>query len=293
MYPAAFEYLAARSFEEAVDALMRLGSGAKILAGGASLIPLMKLRLAEPTHLIDINTVPDAAFIREGAGVLAIGALAREVDVEESAIVRERLPILVDTTAVIADPIVRNMGTVAGNLAHGDPANDHPATMVALGASLVLLGPGGRRELPVAEFFLGLFETAADPAEVIVEIRIPLPSAATGGAYVKLERQVGDYALAGAAAVVRLESDGTIGAARLVLTNAGATPIRATGAEPLLEGTRPTAAVLRDAAAAASADIEPWADLRGSSAFKARLAGVAASRALRTAIHRAGGTVHD
>lgn len=289
MYPAAFEYVPVRSFDEAVEALVRHGPGAKVLAGGASLIPLMKLRLAEPSHLVDLNRIANAAYVREAAGVIAIGPLLREAELAASPLVREQHPILLDATSVIADPSVRNMGTVVGNLAHGDPANDHPAVMLALGAEVDVLGPNGRRTVPAAEFFVGLFETALEPEEVAVELRVPAPAPGSGGAYVKLERQVGDFGMAAAAAVVRLD-DGLISEARIALTNAGPTPVRASAAESALAGRAPgDEEAIATAAAAARDGIEPWADLRGSAELKRRLAGVAVERALRRAIRRARG----
>ncbi|HET7026226.1 MAG TPA: xanthine dehydrogenase family protein subunit M [Candidatus Limnocylindrales bacterium] len=289
MYPSAFEYLAVRSFDEAIEALGRFGAGAKVLAGGASLIPLMKLRLAEPSHLVDINRIPDASYVRDADGGLVLGPLLREADLEASPLVRERFPILLDTTRVIADPIVRNMGTVVGNLAHGDPANDHPAAMLALGAELILAGPTGRRSVAVDDFFVGLFETALAADEVVVELRIPAPSRRSGGAYVKFERQVGDFGMAGAAVVVSLDEASCVAEARIALTNAGPTPIRATAAEALLAGRSVDDDLVRATGEAARQDIEPWADLRGGSEFKRRLAGVAVERALRTAVARARG----
>jgi carbon-monoxide dehydrogenase medium subunit len=291
MYPAPFDYLAAGSIEEAVDALRRLGPGAKILAGGASLIPLMKLRLAEPSHLIDINRIPNAAFLDELDGGLAIGPLVREADLDGPVAIRERFPILIDTSSVIADPIVRNMGTVVGNLAHGDPANDHPATMLALDAVLGVAGPGGRRTVAIDDLFVGLFETTIAADEVVVELRIPKPPPRSGGAYIKFERQVGDYAMAGAAVVVALDDRSRIASARIALTNAGPVPVRARGAEELIIGQDITDELVRAAGDASRQGIEPWADLRGSAEMKRRLAGVAVERALRRAFARARGEV--
>lgn len=286
MYPAAFAYAPASSFAEAVALLAGLGPGAKLLAGGCSLIPLMKLRLAEPAHLVDLGRVPAADHVEERDGELRIGALAREATIERSPVVAARYPILADAAAVIADPLVRNMGTLGGNLAHGDPANDHPAVMLALRATIVALGPDGERTIAADEFFVDLFETALGPHEVLTEIRIPRPAAGSGAGYVKFERQVGDFAIAAAAAAVRLE-DGRIADASIALTNAAPTVVRAATAEAALAGRLPDDAALRDAAAAAREAIEPWADLRGSPAVKRRLAGVAVERALRLAIGRA------
>jgi len=286
MYPNAFEYSAAASFKEAVARLAELGSEAKVLAGGCSLIPLMKLRLAEPAHLVDIGRVPDAAYMREVDGELRIGALTREADVERSPLIATRSPILADASSVIADPLVRNMGTVGGNLAHGDPANDHPAVMLALRATIVALGPEGERTIPADDFFIGLFETALEPGEILTEIRIPAPPTGSGGAYVKFERQVGDFAIAAAAVAVRLE-DGQVADASIALTNAGPTVIRASAAESALAGRAPDDGSLRDAAAAARDEAQPWPDVRGNAEMKKRLAGVAVERALRLAIRRA------
>src|SRR5215475_1345238 len=194
MIPAAFEYHAPTSLAEATGLLARLGDDAKVLSGGQSLIPLMKLRLASPPHVIDINGIPGLTGIREMDRVLRIGALTRESELEESALVRDRYPLLYETSRVIADPIVRNLATVGGNLAHGDPANDHPATMLALGADVVAVGPKGERRVPVASFFTGPFTTALKPDEIVVEIRVPVPRPRSGGAYVKMERKVGDFA---------------------------------------------------------------------------------------------------
>src|SRR5215472_6899684 len=199
MIPAAFNYHAPTSIADATALLTRYGDDAKVLSGGQSLIPLMKLRLATPKHVIDINRIPNLAHIREAGGALAIGALARETDLEESEIVRTRFPILLDTSKVIADPLVRNLATVCGNVAHADPANDHPTTMLALGAEVVAVGPKGERRIPIEEFFVGPFTTTLSPDEIVTELRIPMPPSRSGGAYLKLERKVGDFATAAVA----------------------------------------------------------------------------------------------
>lgn len=286
MYPSAFDYSAPATFAEAVARLAELGPEAKVLAGGCSLIPLMKLRMAEPAHLVDIGRVADGAYVRETDDALRIGALTTEAEIERSPLVAVRYPVLADASAVIADPSVRNMGTVGGNVAHADPANDHPAVMLALRATFVALGPGGERTIGADDFFVDLFQTALDPAEVLTEIRIPRPAAGSGAAYVKFERQVGDFAIAAAAASVRL-ADGRIAEASIALTNAGPTVLRASGAEDALVGATPGDDAVRAAGAAARDGIEPWADLRGSTAVKRRLAGVAVERAVRLALRRA------
>lgn len=286
MYPAAFEYVAVRSFEEASEQLRRAGSDAKLLAGGCSLIPLMKLRLAEPRVIIDLNRVPDAAYVRNGSDSLRIGALTREADVEASPLVARTWPILVDTSSVIADPLVRNMGTIGGNVAHADPANDHPATMLALDASFVVSGGAGQREILANTFFQDLFVTALAEDEVLTEVRIPRPDPGTGSAYVKYEHQVGDFAVAAIAVVLQLQDD-RIRAARIALTNVGPTPLRATAAEAVLVGALADDAVIDAAAARAADGIEPWSDLRGSADYKRHLVRGLTGRAIRRALERA------
>lgn len=289
MIPAGFEYHAPTSVGEATGLLARLGEDAKVLSGGQSLIPLLKLRLASPRHLVDINRIPGLAYVKETNGNLCIGALAREVDLDESAVVRERYPLLADATRVIADPIVRNLATVAGNLAHGDPANDHPAVMLALGAEVTATGPSGERRIPIGAFFTGPFETALRPDELLTEIRVPAPAPRSGGAYVKLERKVGDFATAAVAAQVTLAADGTCAAVGIALTNVGLTPIKADTAEAALKGKRPDEAAIKQAAQLAADAAQPDADLRGSVEYKKDMVRVLTARALRKAIERAGG----
>ena len=287
MIPAAFEYHAPASLDDATALLAKLGEDAKILSGGQSLIPLMKLRLSSPAHVVDINNIPGLSYIREADGVLAIGALTRESELEESEIVRTRYPLLHDTCKVIADPLVRNLATIGGNLAHADPANDHPATMLALGAELVARGPGGQRRLPIASFFTGPFETALRPGELLVEIRIPVPPPRSGGAYFKLERKVGDFATAAVAAQLTLRADGAVEEAGIGLTNVGLTPIKAVRAEAALRGKPLDDATIAEAAHLATGAAEPIADLRGSVAYKRDLVRVLTARALRKAAVRA------
>jgi len=289
MIPAAFEYHAPTSLGEATALLARLGEDAKVLSGGQSLIPLMKLRLASPPHVIDINGIPGLAGLREADGFLRIGALTRESDLEESDLVRARYPLLHETTKVIADPIVRNLATVGGNLAHGDPANDHPATMLALGAEVVATGPRGERRIPIASFFTGPFATALDPGEILTEVRIPVPTARSGGAYVKMERKVGDFATAAVAVQLTLSAAGTCERVGIGLTNVGLTPIKATQAENALKGKRPDDAANAQAARLATEAAQPSEDLRGSVEYKRDLVRVLTARALRRAVQRAEG----
>ena len=289
MIPAAFEYHAPASLDDATALLARLGEGAKVLSGGQSLIPLMKLRLTSPPHVVDINGIPGLSYIREADGVLAIGALTRESDLEGSEIIRARYPLLYDTCKVIADPLVRNLATIGGNLAHADPANDHPATMLALGAEIVAKGPSGQRRIPIASFFTGPFETALRPGELLVEIRIPAPAPRSGGAYFKLERKVGDFATAAVAVQLTLRADGACERVGIGLTNVGLTPIKATQAEASLGGRRLDDATISEAARLAAGASEPSADLRGSVAYKRDLVRVLTARALRKAAERAQG----
>jgi carbon-monoxide dehydrogenase medium subunit len=289
MIPSAFEYHAPASIREATDLLTRLGDDAKILSGGQSLIPLMKLRLAAPRHLIDINGLPGLAYLREADGFLRIGALTREAELDESELVRTRYPLLADTARGVADPIVRNLATVGGNLAHGDPANDHPATMLAYGAEVVAAGPRGERTIPITAFFTGPFTTALAADEILVEIRIPTPPARSGGAYVKLERKVGDFATAAVAVQLTLAADGTCARAGIGLTNAGATPVKADRAEAALTGKRLDNAAIVQAAQLAADAAQPSADLRGPVEYKKDMVRVLTGRALRKALERAGG----
>ena len=289
MIPAAFEYHAPSSINEATALLARLGEDAKVLSGGQSLIPLMKLRLASPRHLIDINGIPGLAYIREADGFLRIGALTRESELEESDLIRGRYPLLHDTGKVIADPLVRNLATVGGNLAHGDPANDHPATMLALGAEVVATGLKGERRIPIASFFTGPFATALTPDEILVEIRVPIPPARSGGAYLKLERKVGDFATAAVAVQLALGTSGTCDQVGIGLTNVGLTPVKAERAETALKGKRPDEATITHAARLAAEASQPAADLRGPVEYKKDLVRVLTGRALRRALERAGG----
>src|SRR6476646_2991196 len=230
MIPGPFDYHSPKTLSEAIGLLSQYGDDAKVLSGGQSLLPLLKLRLGAAGHLVDIGRIPGLEYIKEDGGFLKIGGRTKEAAVEASELVHKKYPILADTAAVIADPLVRNLATVGGNLAHGDPANDHPATMLALGAEVVATGPKGERTIPIGQFFTGLFTTALEPTEVLTEIRIPAPPPGSGGAYVKLERKVGDFATAGAAAFLVIKG-GVIDRAGIGLTNVGPTPIKVTAAE--------------------------------------------------------------
>lgn len=288
MIPPAFEYLRAKTIPEAVALLQQHGDDAKILSGGQSLIPMMKLRLARPGFLIDINSITGLSYIKEEGGFLKIGGLTCEAELEASSVVRQKYPLLMDTAAVIADPQVRNMATVGGNLAHGDPANDHPATMMALGAQIVATGAIGERVIPIEEFFVTLFTTALKHDEILTEIRIPIPPAKSGGAYFKLERKVGDFATAASAVQLTLDGGGAVQKVGIGLTNVGPTPIKARKAEDFLKGKKPDAATLAQAAHLASDEAQPSSDLRGPAEYKRGLVKELTKRALSRAVERAG-----
>jgi carbon-monoxide dehydrogenase medium subunit len=275
--------------DEALSLLKELGPEAKILSGGQSLIPMMKLRLASPQQVIDINRIPGLDYITEVDGALRIGALVRESDLETSPLVKSRFPLLVDTTLVIADPLVRNQATVCGNLAHGDPANDHPATMLALEATLVATSSRGEREVPIESFFTGLFATALEADEILKEIRIPIPSSASGGAYMKMERKVGDYATAGVAVQITLDAAGACRRAGVGLTNVGFMPLKAKAAEAFLAGKAIDEAAIKQAAEIAAGESQPFDDIRGPAEYKRDLVRVLTARALNLALKRAKG----
>jgi aerobic carbon-monoxide dehydrogenase medium subunit len=286
MIPAAFAYHAPTSLSEATALLARLGDGAKVLSGGQSLIPLMKLRLSSPPHVVDINGIPGLAYLKEADGFLRIGALTRESELDESELIRTRYPLLHDTCKVVADPLVRNLATVGGNLAHGDPANDHPAAMLALGAQVVAVGGKGERRIPIASFFTGPFETALEADEILTEIRVPVPGPRSGGAYMKLERKVGDFATAAVAVQISLSAAGACESVGIGLTNVGLTPIQASRAEAALKGKMPDDATIAEAARLAADAAEPADDLRGPAEYKKDLVRVLTARALRRALER-------
>ncbi len=290
LIPGSFDYLVAHSVNEAVALLDQHGEDAKVLAGGQSLIPLLRFRLARPTVLIDINRIGSLEYIQETGGTLHIGALTREAELDSSSLIRDRYPILFDTSGVVADPVVRNWATVGGNIAHADPANDHPATMLALGAHVVAVGPAGERVLSIEDFFTDMpFETSLHPNELLTEIRIPAPVQGSGGAYFKLERKVGDYAIAGVAAYIRLDNNGNVSYAGIGLTNVGPVPIKARDAERSLLGKPLNDASIHQAADLAAAAAQPTSDSRGPAEYKRGMVRTLTVRALRKAHARATG----
>jgi carbon-monoxide dehydrogenase medium subunit len=286
--PPVFEYLKPKTIPEAIAFLQQYGDDAKILSGGQSLIPMMKFRLARPGYLVDINRISGLSYIKEEGGYLKIGGLTREAEVESSPLIHSKYPILLDTARVIADPQVRNMATLAGNLAHGDPANDHPATMLALGAQVVATGPQGDRVLPIESFFVTMFTTELQHDEIVTEIRIPTPPPRSGGAYVKLERKVGDFATAAVAAQLTVDGDGVCRKVGIGLTNVGATPVKAVKAEEYLRGKKLDEANIAQAGQLAADEAQPSSDLRGPAEYKKGLVKELTRRALVRAYERAG-----
>jgi aerobic carbon-monoxide dehydrogenase medium subunit len=288
MIPQAFNYENPSTLNKAIALLHKYGDEAKIMSGGHSLIPMMKLRLATPANIIDISGLKGLQYIRETGGMLKIGGLTKEVALEESQLIADKYPLILDATKLIADPTVRNLATLGGNLAHGDSANDHPAVMIALNASIVVTGQDGKRTIPIDEFFLGFFTTALEHGEILTEITIPVPAKGSGGAYLKLERKVGDYATTGTAAQITLAADGTVSYIGLGLTNVSAAPMRASRSEGILLGQVPTDELIAAAATAAAQDCDPNPDLRGSIDYKRAMVRTLTDRAIRKAIERAG-----
>ena len=287
MIPPPFEYLNPNQVSEAISLLQKHGEEAKILAGGHSLIPAMKLRFAMPEYLIDISGIDGLEYIHEEDGQLKIGAMTRESSLEESNLVKDNYPLLLDTVKMIADPQVRNMATVGGNLAHGDPANDHPATMIALRASVAVEGPNGRREIGIDDFFPDFFTTALEDNEILTEIRIPASQPGSGGAYQKIERKVGDYAAAAVACQLSLEADGKIQQIGIGLTNVGPVPIRSVGAEGNLRGKTPDDSLIQESGRLAAEECNPVDDLRGSAGYKRDLVNELTQRSIKISIERA------
>jgi carbon-monoxide dehydrogenase medium subunit len=291
MIPASFRYAAVSSVGEAID-LLGAHADAKVLAGGHSLLPLMKLRLATPTVLVDINRIPGLDYIREDEqlGRLRIGALARHIDFENSPLVRERYPLLHDTAIGIGDPLVRNRGTLAGSVAHADPASDWPAALLALNAEVVATGPGGaERVIPIDQLYVGILTTSMQANELVTEVRVPMPVPRSGGAYEKLERKVGDYAVIGVGVELGLNEADSVASVGIGLCNAGSTSIKATGAEQFLTGKPLAPDNINEAARLAEEASDPIEDDRGPVDYKRAMVRELTRRALRRALQRAQG----
>lgn len=287
MIPAAFDYAAPRSLAEAVDLLQRYGPDAKVIAGGQSLIPAMKFRLISPKVLVDIGRVSDLAYMNEDGGYLRIGALTRHADLEFSPLIRRRYPLLAAAARVVADPVVRNLGTVAGSLAHADPAGDWGAAMMAARAEVVVVGPKGKRTVAIDDFLVDTFTTALQPDEVLVEVRVPTPGPRGGGSYLKIERKVGDFATVAVGVQVALDAAGRCARVGIGLCAVGPITLRARQAEELLQGKELTAEAIARAGELAAEASDPVGDTRGPAEYKRDMVRVLTVRALREAAAQA------
>jgi aerobic carbon-monoxide dehydrogenase medium subunit len=279
MIPAAFDYVVPRTLPEAVAELVKHGQEGKVLAGGHSLIPLMRLRLSTPSFLVDIGRIPNLNYIREEDGHVAIGALTSHHDIEFSELVKQKLPVLSTAASLIGDPQVRNLGTIGGAAAHADPFGDFPACLLALDAELKVVGSKGERTIPAKDFFVDTFTSALEPDEIVKEIRIATPAQGSKGTYLKFSRRSQDWAIVAVAAQVTVNG-GNLADVRVGLTGMGNRPVRASGVEQALRGKRAEAGALRDAAEHAAEGTEPTQDLNGSPDYRRHLAKVLTRRAL-------------
>ena len=289
MYPASFDYHTPGSVQEAISLLGKLLDDAKLLAGGHSLIPMMKLRLAQPKHLIDLRKVPGLAGIREDGGSIALGAMTTHWQVESSKLLQAKIPVVSDAAGMIGDPQVRNLGTIGGSLAHADPAADMPAVMIALGVEFVIEGARGRRTVKVDDFFKGLMMTAVGPDEILVEIRVPVPPAGSGAAYLKFPHPASRFAVVGVCAALTVDGKGICTKAGVGVTGAGTKAVRAKGVEAGLAGKALDQAAIEAAAAKAADGVDVQADLQGSVEYKSHLVRVHARRAIEAALGLAKG----
>jgi CO/xanthine dehydrogenase FAD-binding subunit len=285
MKPPRFSYHDPRSLPEALGALAELGAEAKVLAGGQSLIPLLNMRMAHPKHLIDLNRIPELAYVTERDGGIAIGAMTRHRAAERSALVRERCPLLAQAVGQIGHLQIRARGTVGGSIAHADPAAELPAVLAALDGHVTLVGPRGQRVVGPEEFFVTYLTTSAAPDELLTEVWIPglARPARTGQAWLELARRHGDYALVGLGASLTLDADGAIAQARLALTGVGPTPVRTRNAEDRLRGERPQPGLFAEAARLVAREVEPDSDIHASADYRRHVAGILALRALERA----------
>ena len=286
MIPREFDYHAPKSVPDALGLLKQFGDEAKLLAGGHSLLPMMKLRFAQPGHLIDLGRIRELKGIREDGGTLRIGAMTTENELIWSKLLQDKCPLLVEGARLISDPQVRYKGTIGGDIAHGDPGNDHPALMLVLGASFVLKSSTGERVVPADGFFTGSYATLLKPGEIMTEIRIPVPAKGTGTCYSKLKRKVGDFATAAAAVTLRMKGE-MVQEVAIALTNVGACVLRARAAEDSLRGKALNDASIAEAARLAMSICDPAVDQRGDAEYKTAMAGEMTQRALRTARSRA------
>jgi len=287
MIPANFNYHKATSVKDAIALSEKLGEEAKYMSGGHSLLPMMKLRFATPEHIIDISKIDGLSYIKEEGDALKIGALTTQTEMEHNSLLKENYPIMGDAIWLTADPSVRNVGTIGGNIAHGDAANDQPALMLAMRATVVAEGAGGTKTIPIDDFFHGFYMTALEPSDILTEIQIPKAKKNSGGAYHKVERKVGDYATAGVAVHVELDDEGVCQEIGIGLTNVSAVPMRLERGEALLRGQKITDELIEQVGQMASEDCEPESDLRGSEAYKRSIVNTITKRMLNKALERA------
>ena len=287
MYPAQFDYHTPGTVREALDLLGQHKDDAKLLAGGHSLLPAMKLRLAQPKHLVDLRKISSLSGIKEEGGMLVIGAMATHHAVESSPVVKSKCPMLADVAAQIGDPMVRNMGTIGGSLAHADPAADYPAAIIALGAEMVAEGPKGKRTIKADDFFKGLLTTALAEDEILTEVRIPAGAGKVGAAYVKFPHPASRFAVVGVAAAVTLDKQGTATKVGVGVTGAGTKAVRAKTVEAGCTGKKLDAATIEAAAQKGAEGVDVQADLQGSVEYKSHLCRVFAKRAVTEAVKRA------
>jgi carbon-monoxide dehydrogenase medium subunit len=291
LFPAEFEDFAPRTVDEVLDLLTRYGDDAKILAGGQSLIPMMKLRIASPRYLIDVNRIPSLAGLTQADGRLVFGALCRHAEIAASPLVAEHFPLMIDAARLTADVQVRNRGTIGGSLAHADPAGDWPAALLALDAEVSVTGRGGVRTVPLGAFILDAYTTQVGADEMLTAVAVPLPSPPSGGAYVKFERRAGDFAVASVGVQIGLDDDGRCRTVAVSLGALGAMPMRVRRAEEILRGGTASPDVLDEAARLVQEEAQPFEDTRGSVEYKRHLAGVLFRRAFGAALDRARGIV--
>mgnify|MGYP003637343556 FL=1 len=287
MIPANFNYHKATSLKEAIALSQKLGEEAKYMSGGHSLLPMMKLRFATPDHIIDISKIKGLSYIKEEGDLLKIGALTTQTELEHNSNLKENYPIFGDAVWLTADPSVRNCGTIGGNIAHGDAANDQPALMLALRATIIAEGVDGTKSIPIDEFFHGFYMTALEPGDILTEIQIPKNKKNSGGAYHKVERKVGDYATAGVAVHIELDNNGICKEIGIGLTNVSAVPMRLERGEAVLRGNKITDELIEKVGMIASEDCEPESDLRGSEAYKRSIVNTITKRMLNKALDRA------
>jgi len=289
MYPQKFEYFCPETLEEAVGLLSKYGEEARVLAGGQSLIPLMKLRLASPKYLIHLGGIQGLSTIEEQDGMISFGALTLHAEVEESSLVKSKLPMMHDAVSMIGDVQIRNLGTIGGSLVHADPTGDMAPALLALGARVNTLSSSGKRTLRIHELIVDAYSTDLGEDEVVTQVLVPIPQKGSGGVYLKFERRAGDFAVASVGVQISLQKDGTCSEIAVALGAVGLTAIQASKAEAVLRGKKVDEALLKDAAAQASAEADPFSDIRGSVEYKRHLVGVLFRRAFEIASRRAGG----